>query len=228
MNLTCDFCGNSSAHVTRISSPPMNFSHFNFCDINNNYCYENYSKYVDFGDESNGIPFSVSLDRQEISCDWCGKQSNSIVRQNDLRDPTSKFRKYREMHSNFCSDGDCAHNYSKFIYARDLSKGLPYSVRNIIAHCTSAHKQCGYCGKKNAHVITNPWTEENLKCKTFCKNKTCYENFYNYVSNNKKRVPFAILTKAEKSKLPLQKEPLQKKKVESVKKRFTKRKASKK
>jgi hypothetical protein len=196
MERKCDFCGHSSADVTLMASPP-NQEFKNFCESNN--CFQNYSNYVINDDKSQGIPFSIAVERQKIHCDWCGSKSPSVERLNDMRDLKSRFQKYKYMHSYFCPpyEKKCAKNYSRFIFARDLSKGLPYSVRKQIFKSTSPfkpnkHYQCAYCGKENARVIYNPWTEENLKAKTFCKNKTCYENFYIYSTIKFPKIPYAF------------------------------------
>src|SRR5579859_728419 len=187
--LTCDFCGVTSANVTLIANPPEKFEHFQFCETSN--CYQKYSDYIEKSDISQGVPFAVM--KGNIHCDWCGSKSG-VVKFNDSRDPNSKFKKYRNMHSNFCLEGPCTVNYSKFIYARDLSKGLPYSVRcTLLIHdCGRDNYQCGYCRKKSPRVIYNPWTEENLKCKIFCSNKTCYDRFYNYCTVKVPKIPYAI------------------------------------
>ena len=189
--LTCDWCGHSSNVVTRMANPPETFEHFNFCDDKD--CTNKYSNFINNRDYTNGIPYSISLEIKKLKCSWCGSSKKNVVQLNDLRDPKSKFKKYRLLDSTFCKEGPCAQNYSRFIYARDLSKGLLYSVRcSMILHdCGREHYQCAYCGKKT-RVVYNPWTEENLKYKTFCLNKTCYENFYNYSTVRVPKVPYAI------------------------------------
>jgi len=194
--ITCDFCGVKSAKVTRLTDVPCQFDHDQFCDDKD--CYDLYYNYVYFDDNSKGIPYSISTNMTNRVCDFCGSKKD-VVQFNSIRDSTTKAprgRKAKDLHRHFCREKPCFKNYSNFIFARDLSKGLPYSVEATIPQkdCIGPKPdyQCSYCGKQNRRVIYNPWTEDSLKFKTFCRNKTCYDNFYTFCTLKIPKTPFAF------------------------------------
>jgi hypothetical protein len=195
--LTCDFCGFNGPNITKLTSAELYF-----CDTS-----ECYTKYINFtnGDYSHGVPYSISVKTQNIHCDFCGKK-DKVKKYNALRDVCSKLDKDKRLHSNFCEEGPCAHNYSMFIYNKDLSKDLPYSIDIRIPKRDCANPkplQCAYCGKTNKRVIYNPWTPNHLKYATFCKNKTCYKNFFNYCTNKVPKKPYVFEMRGKKKPSPI-------------------------
>jgi hypothetical protein len=94
------------------------------------------------------------------------------------------------------------------VYCRDLTNGIPYSFLRYYPSALARYKksdeekeslQCGFCGKiGKADVITNPHAPKPYGWRDFCKNKTCYVKFYNYMEDvgpDLSEIPFVIKRK---------------------------------
>jgi hypothetical protein len=184
----CDFCGCTS-DILRHDSVPDRFGHYNFCRAGT--CYKNYKDFVYNNNTKAGIPFSVQKNPKrkdddddehvDLLCDFCGSTEN-VIHHSCVPD--------RFGHYNFCKYTACYDNYHLFIYCKDLSAGIPYSIKITYpaADKPIKNKQCVYCGNKSGGVIKyySPYT----KFKFFCKNNRCYKNFCEYVISRPPPQPF--------------------------------------
>src|SRR5579859_1014795 len=152
----CDFCG-KFGDVVHHTSVPDRFGFYNFCRTGP--CYSYYFNFVYHKDLSSGLPFSTKIklletdlnncalkESTEDPCDFCGSLSNVI----NYKDVPERFEHY-----NFCRYTRCYIDYDHFIYRRDLSAGIPYSIK--VAYPTEekneCHKQCAYCGRRAESVL---------------------------------------------------------------------------
>jgi hypothetical protein len=178
----CDFCGNTTDVLTH-SSVPDRFGYYNFCRTGD--CYTNYHNYIYKNDTSRGKPYStkqllLDIDTKTLTrhvsinapCDFCG-DTEDVRRHIDVPD---KFEHY-----NFCNYKECYSAYDRFIYRKDLSDGIPYSIKiDYPLEKKDQHRQCAYCGRESVKVLKVHSAPFYLRYKSFCKNARCYKLFHDY------------------------------------------------
>jgi hypothetical protein len=110
----------------------------------------------------------------------------------------------------FCRRGECFQNYGQCLglHSADLTNGIPYIWKHVKItdqyYCKVPKRErdskgqlidltCMYCGKQNGDVISHPLVPKKYSVTSFCRNRTCYSSFTEYVDKiMPARTPYAF------------------------------------
>jgi len=98
-------------------------------------------------------------------CDFCGRKDNV---------KTYKVVPELWRYNTFCNDKKCAEYYDNYVYDRDLSKGIPFSVR---VRRSQTRSPCTYCCKIGDNVIMTLDTSSRFMHLAFCQNERCFNSY---------------------------------------------------